>query len=82
MGNLSVGLSGLLAAQSSLELIGTNVANASTAGYHRQEIVLTPVSTGTQGASCAGGVDGPVRLRLLRARLGMVTKRSSIRLFL
>ena len=33
MANLSIGLSGLLAAQSSLELIGTNVANATNNNY-------------------------------------------------
>ena len=56
MSDFSIGLSGLQAAQSSLELIGTNVANASTPGYHLQEGILTPVVNDTQGTSVGGGV--------------------------
>ena len=56
MSSFSIGLSGLQATQSSLELIGTNVANASTPGYHRQEGLLTPMPTDTQGSSFGGGV--------------------------
>ena len=56
MADLSVGLSGLLAAQQSIELIGTNLANASTQGYHRQDGVLKPVDTGTEAQPCSGGV--------------------------
>ena len=56
MSSFSIGISGLQAAQTSLELIGTNVANASTPGYHMQEGVLTPVATDTQGTSVGGGV--------------------------
>jgi flagellar hook-associated protein FlgK len=56
MPNFSIGISGLLTAQSCLDLIGTNVANASTEGYHRQEGVLKPEVTGTQGATQGGGV--------------------------
>jgi flagellar hook-associated protein 1 FlgK len=56
MSSFSIGLSGLQATQASLELIGTNVANASTAGYHRQEGVLTPQVTDLQGTSFGGGV--------------------------
>jgi flagellar hook-associated protein 1 FlgK len=56
MSSFSIGISGLQAAQASLELIGTNVANASTPGYHLQEGVLTSVATSTQGTSVGGGV--------------------------
>ncbi len=56
MGNLDIGLTGLTAAQSSLELIGTNVANASTAGYHRQDGILTAIAPASQGNSVSGGV--------------------------
>lgn len=56
MSSFSIGISGLQAAQASLELIGTNVANASTPGYHLQEGILTSVATETQGTSVGGGV--------------------------
>ncbi len=56
MSSFSIGLSGLQAAQSSLELIGANVANASTPGYHLEEGVLTSVPGDTQGNSVGGGV--------------------------
>lgn len=56
MPNFSIGISGLLAAQKCLELLGNNVANAATEGYHRQENDLRPVVSGMQGQSQSGGV--------------------------
>jgi flagellar hook-associated protein 1 FlgK len=53
MQNFSVGLSGLNAAQAALDVIGNNVANAATDGYHRQRVELSPTSGGRTG----GGVD-------------------------
>lgn len=40
--NFTVGLSGMQVAQRAIEVIGTNIANASTEGYHRQELVIEP----------------------------------------
>jgi len=58
MQSYSIGLSGLSAAQKALDLIGNNIANAATEGYHRQEIVLTPAYTAQYGeAMLGGGVD-------------------------
>ena len=37
-GILGIGISGLAAAQAGLVTTGHNIANASTAGYHRQSI--------------------------------------------
>ena len=37
-----IGISGLDVAQRAIELIGTNIANASTEGYHRQELRTAP----------------------------------------
>lgn len=55
--NLSIGLTGLRAAQQAIELIGTNLANAATDGYHRQRIMLSPVeSTGRNTRVSTGGV--------------------------
>lgn len=55
----SVGLSGLLAAQRGLDVVGHNVANASTPGYTRQALELraaraTPTATAGQAGN---GVD-------------------------
>lgn len=38
---LSIGLSGITAARQSLQVTGNNIANISTDGYSRQEVVLT-----------------------------------------
>ncbi len=58
MSNFSIGLSGLNAAYTALDVIGNNIANAATEGYHRQRIELNP-STVTQNNQVAsgGGVD-------------------------
>lgn len=76
MGNLSldIGLRSLLTAQSSLETIGHNVANASTPGYSRQS-VLTSAAPGfrLRGLMMGRGVQADVVQRtvdtLLQNRL-------------
>jgi flagellar hook-associated protein FlgK len=40
--NVDIALSGLRVAQTAIELAGTNIANASTEGYHRQDLVIGP----------------------------------------
>jgi flagellar hook-associated protein FlgK len=58
MQNFSIGLSGLNAASSALEVIGNNIANASTEGYHRQRVELTPTTYGQMaGGGVGAGVD-------------------------
>lgn len=74
MQNFSIGLSGLNAASSALEVIGNNIANASTAGYHRQRVELTPTTYGKMAQNAVGaGVDiaGVTRLidKLLEAEI-------------
>ncbi len=49
---LNIGLSGLTAAQNSLDVIGHNIANVNTPGYSRQIAQL-----GTAGSSSFGGLD-------------------------
>ncbi|MFW6133281.1 MAG: flagellar hook-associated protein FlgK [Planctomycetota bacterium] len=44
--NWSIGLSGLAAAQRAIQLVGTNISNAATEGYHRQDMQLSPVAFG------------------------------------
>jgi flagellar hook-associated protein FlgK len=56
MGSFSIGLSGLNAAQRAIELIGTNIANATSEGYHRQELVLRPAALNVRDNVSLGGV--------------------------
>jgi flagellar hook-associated protein 1 FlgK len=44
----SIGLSGLLTSQRLLDLIGHNIANAGTTGYHRQVATLAPRTYGQE----------------------------------
>ncbi len=56
--NYGIGLTGLKAAQQAIELVGTNLANAATPGYHRQELILTPLQlSGRDSKVSMGGVD-------------------------
>jgi len=41
-GSLQIGRTGLLASQTALQVVGQNLANLSTEGYHRQSISLAP----------------------------------------
>lgn len=47
--NFSISVSGLQVAQQGMALVSTNMANVSTAGYHRQELVLEPAETDQAG---------------------------------
>ncbi|PKL50681.1 MAG: flagellar hook-associated protein FlgK [Planctomycetes bacterium HGW-Planctomycetes-1] len=55
MANFDIGLSGLNAAQRSLDIIGNNIANAATEGYHRQRVQLSPAYLSQQGFTLVGG---------------------------
>ena len=55
MANFSIGLSGLNAAQSAIDIIGTNIANAATPGYHKKEVELTPAYSSQMGDVFMGG---------------------------
>ena len=55
MSNFSIAISGLNVAQRAFELIGNNMANAATEGYHRQKIELTPAYTSQAGGFMLGG---------------------------
>ncbi len=55
MSNYSIGISGLNAAQSTLDIIGNNIANAATEGYHKQRVELTPAFASQDGALLIGG---------------------------
>jgi flagellar hook-associated protein 1 FlgK len=58
MQNYAIGLSGLNAAQTALDLVGNNIANAATDGYHRQRVEFSPSTTGeVEGVTQGAGVD-------------------------
>lgn len=70
MGNFSIGLSGLDAAQRALDIIGNNVANAATPGYHKQRLNLAPAySTQTHSVIVGGGVKAASVIRLVDSLL-------------
>jgi flagellar hook-associated protein FlgK len=55
MSDNSIALSGLNAAQQALSIVGNNIANAATEGYHRQKVSLTPAYSSQQGSTLIGG---------------------------
>jgi len=55
MANYDIGISGLEAAQRALDVIGNNLANAATEGYHRQRIELTPAYSSQVSSVLLGG---------------------------
>ena len=57
MFNFDVGLSGLRVAQRAIELIGTNIVNAGTEGYHRQSLKIVPREYGTMDKMGLGGAE-------------------------
>lgn len=65
MSNYEIGISGLNAAERALEVIGNNIANVATEGYHRQRIELSPSPPAREGGLLFGtgvDVDGITRL--------------------
>ncbi|MDZ4772654.1 MAG: flagellar hook-associated protein FlgK [Planctomycetota bacterium] len=69
--SLNVGLKALLAAQSALDTAGHNVANATTPGYSRQEVLMS--SSGSQilrGIAVGSGVEAGTVRRLADQFIG------------
>ncbi len=70
MQNYSIGLTGLQAAYAAMDVIGNNIANASTEGYHRQRIDLRPSDSAQSGPRAVGaGVDVAGATRLINGLL-------------
>ncbi|MHC4583144.1 MAG: flagellar hook-associated protein FlgK [Planctomycetota bacterium] len=70
MDSFSIGISGLQAAHKAFDIIGNNVANAATDGYHRQRIELRSAYTSQIGEVLSGGgVDVVGVTRLINALL-------------
>lgn len=86
MDSFSIGISGLKAAQTAFDIIGNNVANAATEGYHRQRVELTPFYSSQLGSVLVGGgvevagvtrlIDGLLEQEILRqgSLLGQVSQ--------
>jgi len=55
MDSFSIGISGLSAAQKAIDIIGNNIANAATEGYHRQRVNLSPEYARQMGSILLGG---------------------------
>ena len=54
MSNYAIGISGLNAADHALDVIGNNIANVATEGYHRQRIELSANSPSREGSLLFG----------------------------
>jgi flagellar hook-associated protein 1 FlgK len=55
--DFQIGLSGLRVAQQAIDLVGTNLANVSTEGYHRQEVLVEPRATNPLMGIPIGGAE-------------------------
>lgn len=55
MDSYDVAVSGITAAQQAFEVIGNNIANAATDGYHRQRLNLSPAFATQVGSNVLGG---------------------------
>ncbi len=54
----SIAISGLEVARKGLEVIGNNIANAATEGYHRQEMIVSPIAgQGIPGMTVGQGAE-------------------------
>ncbi len=79
MDSFSIGISGLGAAQKGLDIVGNNIANAATPGYHRQRINLNPSRLVEMGDTLiGGGVDFAGTTRIVDSFLeGEITRQQS-----
>ena len=50
----NIGVSGLRAQQTALAVTGQNITNASTPGYSRQRVEMSPQTAGTKGGQFEG----------------------------
>ncbi len=65
MSDYAIGISGLNAAERALDVVGNNIANSATEGYHRQRIELSPSPPSRDGSVLFGtgvNVDGVTRI--------------------
>ncbi|MFA6132750.1 MAG: flagellar hook-associated protein FlgK [Phycisphaerae bacterium] len=74
MPNFSIGLSGIQVSQRALELIGANIANAGTEGYHRQDLTIVPMV----GSSADNDVTG-AEVSTVRRAIDQLTENQLLR---
>ena len=55
MANFNIGLTGLNVAQQAMSIIGTNIANVATEGYHKQSADIRPLEIRNRYGSVLGG---------------------------
>jgi flagellar hook-associated protein 1 FlgK len=78
--SFDIGISGLNAAQDAFNIIGNNIANAATEGYHRQRLNLVPAYTSKVGEVLVGGgvdVEGITRMVNMHLELEILRQKSS-----
>ena len=76
MSDMSIGVNGMQVALKMIEVVGNNMANAATEGYHRQEAVIVPLSSGSgQGLQVGGGAN----VTQLRRQLNDVVEKEILR---
>ncbi|MHC4184405.1 MAG: flagellar basal body protein, partial [Planctomycetota bacterium] len=88
MDSYSIGLSGLNVAQNALDIIGNNIANAATDGYHRQRLELAPAYMSQVGSVLLGGgvdivgitrmIDGLLEQEILRQQSSLGRVRAEL----
>jgi len=81
MWNFDIGLSGLDAARKALDVIGNNISNAATEGYHRQKIDLSSQYARNEGGVLIGGgvqVEGITRMMDSFLELEILRQKSSL----
>jgi len=66
MSDMGIGISGMSVAQKAIEVIGNNIANASTDGYHRQEIRTVPIDSTIPGRVQPGGGAEVIEIRRIQ----------------
>lgn len=69
MGNFYVGVSGLQSSQYALNITAHNITNAGTAGYSRQQIILTDLSYSNLGNTAVGKNQSGLGTRIGDVRL-------------
>lgn len=69
MGNFYVGVSGLQSSQYALNITAHNITNAGTAGYSRQQIILTDLSYSNLGNTAVGKNQSGLGTRIADVRL-------------
>ncbi|MBT3199261.1 MAG: flagellar hook-associated protein FlgK [Phycisphaerales bacterium] len=57
MGSYNIGLSGLQVAERMMQLVSTNIANATTEGYHHQDVVVRPIVLNSYNGVGIGGAE-------------------------